>query len=248
MAKIVDEKIVLEKEEQKMLEGITDLELIPEKKGVFLMIDKKISVEKEGAQICVSVPLIEEHEEVIGLIKKGKLSELVEGKFEQKLNEKQKKALQELIASKKVFLFKLNDSYKKGVYRIREQTERKDSEKFVAEKKVLPDYNLEVDGFIATVNTERAKALSSEYRERIEKNELKGIKSFEGIYYLIETSLIDKYLEKILRILKEKKEVELEEIAKKENFSTELAKIIIEFLKDEGEILEKRKGKYKFIE
>ncbi len=247
MAKIENNKIVLNNEEFELLKGFNEFELVPNQKGIFLLIDKKVAVEKEGAQVCVNVPLVEEHEQVIGLIRKSNLSELVEGKFEEKLDEKQKRALLELIASKRVFVFKLNDSYKKGIYRISEG-EKKESEKFGKEKKVLPDYNLEEDGFIATINTERARALSSEYKEQIEKNELKGIKTFEGIYYLVQTKLVNKYLEKILLLIREKKEISLEEIAEKENISTELTKIIIEFLKDEGEILEKKKGKYKFIE
>lgn len=249
MARIEENKIFLSKEENELLKGLDELELVPNQKGIFLLIDRKIAVEKEGAQVCVNVPLLEEHEEVIGIIKKSKLSDLVEGKFEEKLNEKQKKILLELILNKRVFLFKLNDSYKKGIYRIKEeQREKKESENFDAEKKTLPDYSLETDGFIATTNIERAKALSAEYKEEIEKNNLKGIKTFEGIYYLVESNLVDKHLEKILKIIREEKEISLEEMAKKENVSIELVKIIIEFLKDEGEILEKKKGYYKFIE
>lgn len=249
MAQIIDGKIILEKEELNLLAGITNLELVPNQKGIFLLIDKQIAIQKEGAQVCVNLPLIEEHEEVIGLIKKSKLSELVEGKFEESLNEKQKEALLELIINKKVFVFKLNNSYKKGIYRISEEIrEKKDSEEFNTEKKALPDYTIEIDGFISTNNTERARSLSIDYKEQIEKNELKGIKNFEGVYYLIETKLIDKYLEKILNDIRKNKEISLEEIAKQENISIELTKIIIEFLKDEGEILEKRKGYYKFIE
>jgi hypothetical protein len=247
MAKLIDQKLVLSKEEFELLKDFKEFELVPNKKGIFLLIDKTVALEKEGAQVCVNVPIIEAHEEVIGLIKKSKLNELVEGKFEEKLNEKQKKALLELVTSKKVFVFKLNDTYKKGIYRISEKKE-KASEEFSKEKKVLPDYSLEEDGFIATTNTERARGLSYEFKEQIEKNELKGIKTFEGIYYLTETKLIDKHSEKILKIIKEKKETDLEEIAMQENISTELAKIIIEFLKDEGEILEKKKGFYKFID
>ncbi|MDD4251180.1 MAG: hypothetical protein PHX27_03245 [Candidatus ainarchaeum sp.] len=249
MAQIIDGKIILEKEELNLLAGITNLELVPNQKGIFLLIDKQIAIQKEGAQVCVNLPLIEEHEEVIGLIKKSKISELVEGKFEESLNEKQKEALLELIINKKVFVFKLNNSYKKGIYRISEEIrEKKDSEEFNTEKKALPDYTIEIDGFISTNNTERARSLSIDYKEQIEKNELKGIKNFEGVYYLIETKLIDKYLEKILNDIRKNKEISLEEIAKQENISIELTKIIIEFLKDEGEILEKRKGYYKFIE
>ena len=39
----------------------------------------------------------------------------------------------------------------------------------------------------------------------------------------------------------------IEELAQKINYSKLLTKIICEFLKEEGEILEKRKGQYAYI-
>jgi hypothetical protein len=253
MVKLEGKKLTLSEEEYVLVKKFEELELIPNQEGIFLLIDKKKAAEREGAQVCVNVPLLEQHEEVIGMIKKARLSDLVEGKFENQLNAKQKQAMLELIASGRVFVFKLNDSYKKGVYRVKDEEEKnkkrtkRDSEDFNAPKKLPPDYILETDGFVATMNNERAKILSSEYRERIEAGELKGIKSFEGIYYLIETDLLDNYTKKVLGEFLEHNEMTQEEIAEKVNISIELAKIICEFLKEDGELLEKRKGKYKYI-
>ncbi len=252
MARVEENKLILSKEENDLLKKFKELELIPNQEGIFLLIDKEIAVKKEGKQVCVNVPLIEEQEQVIGLIKKSRLNELVEGKFEEKLNEKQKKALLELVVQEKVFVFKLNDTYKKGVYRVKEETLeekkrlKKDSEEFNAEKKSPVDYTLEKDGFLSTTNTEKAKSLSYEFKEKIEEGELKGIKNFEGTYYLIETNLLGAYSQKINQALIEK-ELSLPELAKQVNISEELTKIICEFLKEEGEIIEKRKGKYQYI-
>jgi hypothetical protein len=263
MAKIVDNKIFLTNEETNLLKGIRELELVPNQKGIFLLIEKNIAKEKEGVKVCVNVPstikdeLKKEKEEVIKIIKEGKLNELVEGKLEEKLNEKQKKALIELKTNKQVIVFKLNENYKKGVYKLNEAFEiekkevkknkEKNSEDFKAVEKTLPDYDLELDGFIATKNTERARSLSNEFRDQIENKELQGIRSFEGIYYLIETKLKEKYLKRILELIENEKELSIEEIAQKQNISIELTKIICEFLKEEGELLEKNKGKYTYI-
>jgi hypothetical protein len=271
MARVEDKKIVLNEEELALLKNGEEFDLIPNREGIFLLIDKKKAVEEEGAQVCVSVPLIEAHQEVIDLIKKGKLNELVEGKFEEKLDEKQKTALLELKSTGKVFLFKLNETYKKGVYKIKEDEEsenkeekgdakkeleeikkkkkkKKDSEDFNAKPKQFPDYTLEDDGFVATKNNERARILSMEHKEQIEGKELQGIKSFEGIYYLVDNKLLEKYKLKIIQVLEQKNNLQLEEIAKEINASAELGKIVCEFLKEEGEILEKKKGEISFIQ
>lgn len=265
MTRIENGKLVLSKEELELLKGVGELELVPNQKGIFLLIDKELA--KEASHIACSIEekkeeskennsknetvkdeRTEKQEEVIGLIKKAKLSDLVEERFEKQLLEKQKQALLELVASGKVFVFKLNSSYKKGIYRVKEDEKvKRESEQFSNEKKALPDYTLEKDGFIATSNTERARILSQEFKERIEKNELRGIKTFEGTYYLIEMTLLEKHIENLLKIMQMEKQISLEELAKKENISTELCKILCEFLKEDGEILEKKKGNYNFI-
>jgi len=256
MAKLEGSNLILSSDERELLKSCKDLELIPNQEGIFLLIDKALAMENEGKQFCVDVPLLEEQQQVIGLIKKTRMSDLVEGKFEQQLNDKQKRALLEMIASGKIIVFKLNDSYKKGIYRVKEdeekedvakKQEKKESENSTAEKKAAPDYTLEKDGFIATTNNERAKILSQEYKEQIENGELKGIKSFEGIYYLIQTYLLEKYTKKTLQIFENKNETTIEDLSKEISVSIELTKIVCEFLKEDGELLEKKKGKYTYI-
>jgi len=253
MAKLEGSNLVLSSEERELLKKSKDFELIPNQEGIFLLIDKALAMENEGKQFCVDVPLLEEQQKVIGLVKKARMSDLVEGKFEQQLSDKEKKALLELIISGKIFVFKLNDSYKKGIYRVHDEEETtktqtvKESENFEAVKKLLPDYNLETDGFIATTNNERAKILSSEHKEQIEKGELKGIKSFEGVYYLIENYLLTKYTTKLLSFFENNPQTSAEELAKEINVSLDLAKIVCEFLKEDGELLEKTLGQYSYI-
>ena len=255
MAKLVGSNLVLSSEEMELLKNSKDLEIIPNQEGIFLLIDKSLAAQSEGKQVCVDVPLHEEQQKVIGLIKKARMSDLVEGKFEQQLNDKEKKALLELVMSEKIFIFKLNDSYKKGIYRVRDEEEeqtnkthkKKESESFSAPKKATPDYTLDIDGFAATTNNERAKILSTEHKSEIEKGKLRGIKSFEGIYYLIEDYLLTKYTTKLLSFFENKNQTTIEEIAKEIDISIELTKIVCEFLKEDGELLEKTLGQYTYI-
>jgi hypothetical protein len=258
MVKVIDKKVALSSEELKLLGEGKEYELIPNQKGIFLLIEKKEVLKNEGKSVCVSLPhqedlinpLEEEKQQVIGLIKKEKLSELVEGKLEEKLSEEQKKALSELIKEGEVFVFKLNESYKKGVYRLKEETKDscvKESKNFNAIEKKIEEYNLEQDGFLIAKNTDKARALSFEYEGQIKEGMLKGIRTFDGNYYLIETDLLEEGLVKIINMFREKKSLTLEETSKLINYSKTLTKIICEFLKEEGELLEKRKEQYSYI-
>ncbi|MEK6958868.1 MAG: hypothetical protein AABW59_02370 [archaeon] len=261
MAKVEKERIILSAEEAILLKGIAEVELIPNQKGVFLLIDKGIMGKNEGKEVCVQVPAKEKpsdpkeetRQEVAGLIKKGKLSELVEGKFEATLNEKQRKALLEMVVSGKIYVFKLNETYKKGVYRLNEEAEaekereKKDSENFGAPEKPIDEYNLGVDGFIIARYPERARNLSMEYETPIREGKLKGMKSFDGNYYLISTELLEAYIQKTMIAFGSAPTMTLEDLAKNTNASLTLTRIVCDYLKEEGELIEKKKGQYTYI-
>lgn len=256
MAKLLGKNITLSDAETKLLAGKNELVLLPHQEGVFLLVDSALLSKKEESGEYSNIPKInldETKQEVIGLIRKEKLSDLVEGKFESTLNETQKLALNELLKDGKVFVFKLNESYKKGVYRVKDEEEvqieqkAKESENFSAPEKQIHEYSLDKDGFMIANNTSLAKELSFKYEQKIKEGILKGIKSFDGYYYLIEQKILEYYMKKAATVLNEKEEQILEELAQKMNTSKILTKIICEFLKDEGELLEKKKGNYKYI-
>lgn len=256
MAKLENNFIKLSKEESELLKKHNEFVIIPNQEGVYLLIDTKLLSEKEGTEVIVKVPVLEEEkQQVIGIIKKSRLSDLVEGKLEAILNDDQRKALLELVATGKVFVFKLNETYKKGVYRIHEEEEvvsakalvKKESETHSAIEKPIHDYNLENDGFVIAHNADLARELSHAHELSIKEGLLRGIKSFDGYYYLIEQKLLENYMKKAVLVLSEKEEQILEELSKNMNSSKLLTKIICEFLKEDGEILEKKKGHYKYI-
>ncbi|MCX6804311.1 MAG: hypothetical protein NTY48_07155, partial [Candidatus Diapherotrites archaeon] len=244
MAKVIGSNISLNSEESSMLGEGKEYELVPNQKGMFILIEKELIKEKETPVKKCSAELDEEKQQVIGLIKKSRLSDLVEGKFEATLNEKQKKALLELVISGKIFVFKLNETYKKGVYRIKEDIlneenrEKKESEDYCVPEKQYSNYTLQTDGFLVIRGKEYAWKASSDYERQIKEGLLRGIKSFDGNYYLIQTDLLTAYLNKSIFSFNQKQSQTLDEIAKNTNTSKMLAKIICEFLKDEGELME----------
>ncbi len=256
MAKLEERNIILSKEESELLKKHQEFVIIPNQEGVYLLIDTKLLGEKEGKEIITKIPVLEEEkQQVLGIIKKARLSDLVEGKLESILNDAQRKALLELVATGKIFVFKLNETYKKGVYRIREEEEivssdtlvKKESEDHTAIEKPIHEYTIEKDGFIIAHNAELAKELSQKHEFKIKEGLLRGIKSFDGYYYLIEQKLLEYYMKKAVIVLEQKEEQIIEDLSKNMNASKLLTKIICEFLKEDGEILEKKKGHYKYI-
>jgi len=253
MAKVSGKNISLNEEETSILGEGKEFEVIPNDKGVFLFIDKSMLKETEGKQVCIQVPLLEEEkQQVLGKIRKGRLSELVEGKFELTLNEKQKKALLELVVSGEVFVFRLNETYKKGVYRAKEEKNekergKKESEEINAKEKTFDQYNLDQDGFMIIKGKDNASKASYEFGGQIKEGLLKGIKSFDGNYYLIQTDLLEAYIDKIVISLNQKTNQNIEELAQSIKASKLLARIICEFLKEEGELIEKKTGTYTYI-
>ena len=123
----------------------------------------------------------------------------------------------------------------------------KESESFDADEKRVDEYSLQKDGFLVFKNSENAKILSVKLKEDIEGGKIQGIKGFDGFYYIAETNLYLKHRARVLDAIKAEKGILLEKVAEKAEISKMLAKIVCEFLKDEGELIEKRKDSFQAI-
>lgn len=217
-----------------------DYKVVKVDKGVWVLLEKGRKIEEEADEL---------EKKVIAILKKKDLRDRVEGKFEKYLNEGELKKFNEMLKQGRIVKFKLSKKYKKAIYKLKEELEEKEKKKEeVMEEKPFGEYSLEKDGFIVVRNEERAKKLSNELRERIKKNEVKGIKSFDGNFYIIETKLYEKRANDLLNFLQKKKSAYFSEVSKSLNIPRMLVKVVFEFLKDEGSVIEKRKELYKIIE
>ena len=184
---------------------------------------------------------------IFDLILQKSLGERVEGKFEKLLNKEENERLKELVKSGKIFVFKL-PKYKQGVYKLKEQAfESKpiiNLKKDFSTQQLPEDYSISKNGFMVVKGENEAREVSNALRERIEKGEIKGIKSFDGSYYVIEIPVYEKIRQALMECFKTKNSLSCEEITKMINVNKELVKTACEFLKDEGEIFEKRKEFY----
>ena len=241
-----------------------EYELIELRKGVFAL------VEREGRQSAMDA-------KIIGILKQSKLSERVEGKFENLLNGEELKRFKELIREGRIVPFKLSEKYKKAVYKLAEEIrgasekiaeaarKYEESQKYVREHS-QPKYSTKPKGTInsitvpsfdemklakhdfAIVRDENvARALSSRLSDEIRKREVFGTKTFDGEYYIIKRHLYEKYSPIILRFIREHNSASAEQIASSLNIDKSLVKVVCEFLREKGEITERRKEVYEYI-
>ena len=251
MAEIRKEKgkVFLELNEKERKELNTEnnfFELSKVKKGLFVL--SETAEELTGPKAALFDEEKQKSDEKIFslLSEKGKqaLSKKVEGEFEKQLSEEEKKRFQELLKEGVIEKFKLNESYKKAIYQIARKTNKPKKDFDVNS----PKKTIESNGFEIMVNENQARNFCDQFSAEIKETQIKGIKGFDGYFYAVYSNVLEKVKPQILNELKENKTVSLKDLTERISFPEELIRGTIEFLKEDGEVLEKRKGLYKIIE
>jgi len=215
------------------LNPANEYELAKAKEGIWILTEGK---EK---------PMIDDAEQkIMSHLKKLSLSERVEGNFEKKLTPDELKKFEEMLKQNKIEKFKLNKNYKKAVYQLAGQGQKKYENK----EKPFAEYTLEKDGFVVVKNEQRAKALSNEFKGQIKEGKIKGTRAFTGEFYIIENELLESAEEKVLDELKKLKTSHLSNLNKNTKLTNTLIRIALEFLKEDGQVIEKKKDHYQYIE
>lgn len=214
---------------------------------------------------------------IFSLLEKKDLKERVEGKFEKFLNEGELKRFNELLKQGEIIKFTLSKKYTKAIYKSRAEKEREENKNSPGrESAAIPagpagsasqswgkkpgqenakkgsaenfaGGNLDEKGYLVIRNEGDAKRFSSEMGDRMKKGEIKGMKSFDGNFYVILSESYSQFAEKVLTYIEKKKTAQLDEIANDLKIDKTLAKIICEFLMEDGSLSEKRKGLYQYV-
>jgi len=226
MAKFNKNALIFSENELKELnfDLTKELEVIKAKKGIYLMLEKEAQQTNELDQ------------KIFSLLKTKPLKEKVEGKFEKLLTKEELQRFNELIKEGTIIKFKLSKKYAKAIYKLKKELEEKNEKNFALEK----------DDFQVIENSEEAKNFSQKREKEIKEGKILGIKGFDGKYYIIKKELFLAGKEKILKELKEGIK-SLQDLSIKTKMNESLVKGICELLKEEGEIMEKRKGIYAYI-
>lgn len=205
---------------------------------------------------------------ILSKLGKSELKERVEGKFEKLLSREELARLREMLKEGSIIAFRLSPKYKRAVYKTREEIEknikiarsgkgqaasREKGPQATAEKRAVKEGSgpeadcLEKEGFIVCRNTAAAKKLSQDLKSEIESGEIRGVKGFDGLFYIAKNGLYQRHREKALSLIKGEKGISSEKVAEALGISLPLSRIVCELLKEEGEIIEKRKNQYQAI-
>ncbi len=167
----------------------------------------------------------------------------VEGSFETLLNKEDLSVFKEMLLNKEVEVFKLSDKYKKGVY----QMASFNKPSSLPSKEQTADFSFfDTEKYIILNKPEDAKQFSSSYEAQIKAGDILGIKSFDGNYYVINKLLFTKIRDLIFS-LNLKDSFSIDFLIEKTTFQKQALKVVIEILKEEGLIIEKRKETYQLL-
>ena len=210
---------------------------------------------------------------IISILQDKDLSfkERVEGNFEDLLKKEDLEIFKEMLKDKEIITFKQSEKYKKAIYVVNEKynpvaVENKPvlENKQPFENKSIQETKVKVLGNTTEENADliikefikkkyviiktqsAADKFSKEFYIKFKNNEIKGMKSFEGSFYVIDVKLYEKTRERILSS-NFQKNFSIEELSEKLNYEIELLRIAIEFIKEEGLIIEKKKNIYCLI-
>jgi len=224
-----------------------DVEVLKVEEGVWVITQKAVpqkAAGKEPEPEKKAAEVDEVEQRIIGYLKNRPFKERVEGIFENSLSKEELKKFREMIKKEIVVRFKSNEKYKKSVYQVTETETRN----FDNVEKGIEEFSLEKDGFIVVRNEQRAKRLSDELADRIKAGQIMGTRNFEGTFYIIDSGFYSEKSEKVLGKLKELRTANLGTLCKDLSLTPTLVRIVCAFLGEEGQILEKRREIYQYID
>lgn len=196
-------------------------------------------------------------ERIYSLLKSKPLNERMERKFERLLSREELARFNELVHEKKIRKFKTSPKFHLAIYEAVSlpgmnpvQTSASipgPDARFLVEKK-LDEYSLEEDGFVITKDEAKARELSQRLEDRIKARQVRGMKAFDGFFYIVDTSLLARFDKAIQSFLRARKTAELNDIALHVKVSKPLARTVCEFMREDGNIIEKRRDLFQYVE
>ncbi|HIH21731.1 MAG TPA: hypothetical protein HA222_03695 [Candidatus Diapherotrites archaeon] len=210
------------------LEPEREYEIVKARKGLYVIIDRGLVEE----QIVRKVD-----EKILALLENSKIQDRVEERFEKFLNKIELLRFNEMLKEGIVEKFKASEKYKKAVYKLKEKESQSERER-----------ERQKGWFVAVKGEGKARELNGKYWRELKEGELKGLKDFDNTYYIFETGFLQECSERILKALQAKKTAGIEEITALTGLEREAVKGACAFLKENGELFEKKQGIYQYIQ
>ena len=228
---------------------------------------------KDGLLVLVEKPadaLIEKNkssdQKIFSLLEQKELSDRVEGNFESLLAKEELVRFKELLKIGAIELFKLSPQYKKAVYQRTEFVPAKTTtppatipSQQPPKKKsdvALSPTEVELDAFVDAIDQHGFTIAKGEYLARqlsellsdsIRAGEVVGIRSFDGNFYISTTEFLEIGSHKFSKFFSRQKTATLQELSEKTAIPLDGCRVLCELLKEDGDLIEKRKGIIQWI-
>jgi hypothetical protein len=163
------------------------------------------------------------------------VKEKLQGSFEKLLSKEDLLVFTEMVKNKEIVLCKLSDKYKNSFYTINNKFKQT-----TINSEVVDNFNK--NNFAILKNNKDLQDFKQEFEEKVSSGKIKGIKSFDGNTYVVDLNLFNDIKDKIMS--QQTISFTLDEISFKINKDKELLKTVLEILKEEAIILEKRKDHF----
>src|SRR3989344_5050963 len=184
-----------------------EFELFKARKGIWVL------VESTEAPKPIA-PVDELEQKITGYLKKRLPTDLVEGKFEKTLSKEELEKFRQMLAGGKGEKFKTNPKYIKWLNRATPQKAVPRARALFENTEKKPeDYSMDMDGFVVFKNEAQANHATPDLTEKIRRGEARGIRSFNGFFYAIDTSLLESTCTKIITSMQKQKKATLAELS-----------------------------------
>lgn len=241
-----------------------EYEIVKAKDGVWVITDKPAQPKESSiSELGLDAQIFE-------MLEGKSYRDRVEGKFEKTLNNEEFKRFRELLQSGQILKYRRSKEYIKAIYIMRREFEdelKKHGGK-AYEKVVTPVIRQQLaknsstntatatmtvssalkDGYMIIRDEQRAKQIGYELTAEIKSGQIKGLKYFDGQFYLIDSAIFTTLAPQLLMALQNKKSATVAEISGAVHRNPELVKAACVFLAEEGVISEKKKDLYQFID
>jgi hypothetical protein len=162
------------------------------------------------------------------------------------LSDPEKILLKEMGGKSWIRIFR-GKKYKNGVYSISDKVypliQAKQTKKEEPKLKGDPNYSLLLtQGYLIIRDQKDAKLLSEKLKTEMKSGSVKGIKGFDGAFYVVRKDYFSKASKSILDVLSEESDVA--SITQNTKLAPEAVAAVLHHLAESGDIIEKKRGVY----
>ncbi|RLG19941.1 hypothetical protein DRN67_01320 [Candidatus Micrarchaeota archaeon] len=224
-------------------------------------------ISKKGEQILSEVreekgELGEKELGVVRKLESVKFSERTPRRISELLSSAEKRVLDGLVENGIIKLFR-SVKYREGVYNIpkriyelaravkgekREKMEKAEEKKQERKPAAVdsddPEQILEQRGYLIVERERDVKAISDRLYRKVKNGEIMGVRGFDKRFYLARKGFYSALSERIERAMKGKKAQSVREIAEQAKVKEDECAVVLNLMREEGEVLEKKKGVY----